>query len=88
MFDFQKLEVYRKAKAFNKDVYSLREKNSFDRIVNARLSRAAFSIMFNNADGSSCLRDRNHLCFPITNLWYIPVFSLLADRLISYLYDL
>jgi four helix bundle protein len=52
MFDFEKLDVYKKAKAFN---YGLREfiKNTkLDSSTRDQLRRAAFSIVLNLAEGS------------------------------------
>jgi four helix bundle protein len=53
MFDFQKLNVYQKAKAINKKVIMLIDENSFDKHVNNQLKRASFSILLNLAEGSS-----------------------------------
>lgn len=51
MFDFQKLEVYNKAKTFNKVTLELLKRNNFDRVTNDQLRRASFSIMLNIAGG-------------------------------------
>jgi four helix bundle protein len=53
MFDFQKLDVYQKAKEFNKDITKTMASKAFDRVTNDQLRRAAFSIMLNIAEGSS-----------------------------------
>lgn len=49
MFDFQKLEVYQKAKNFCKGIFSIIDEKSFDRVTNDQLRRASFSIMLNIA---------------------------------------
>jgi four helix bundle protein len=52
MFDFQKLDVYKKAKSFHVDCKDLLLKNKFDRYVNDQLGRASFSVPLNIAEGS------------------------------------
>lgn len=52
MFEFQKLEVYRKAKEFNRQISKLLFEIKVKRIVNDQLSRAALSIPLNIAEGS------------------------------------
>ena len=52
MFDFEKLEVYSKAKSFNKSVHALIQNQKYDRTTNDQLRRASFSIMLNIAEGS------------------------------------
>jgi len=53
MFDFEKLEVYKKAMAFNqavrRDILNLKE---LDASTKNQLSRAAMSIMLNVAEGA------------------------------------
>ncbi len=63
MFDFQKLEVYRKAKSINKLITDFLYKNNFDRITNDQLRRASFSIMLNIAEGSSRFSNRDRRNF-------------------------
>ena len=53
MFDFQKLEVYQKAKTFNREITDLLRSRNFDRVTNDQLRRASFSVMLNIAEGSS-----------------------------------
>ena len=54
MFDFEKLDVYQKAKAFNALVYGfLLSKKQIDPVVKNQLRRASLSIMLNIAEGSS-----------------------------------
>ena len=43
MFDFQKPEVYQKAKTFNREIADLLRSRNFDRVTNDRLRRAYFS---------------------------------------------
>lgn len=52
MFDFQKLEVYKKAKAFHVACKKLILENRLDRYVNDQLGRASFSVPLNIAEGS------------------------------------
>ena len=52
MFDFQKLEVYKKAKEFHVSCKNLLLRNKFDRYVNDQLGRASFSVPLNIAEGS------------------------------------
>ncbi len=62
MFDFQKLSVYQKAKAFNKEISALIKSKNFDSTTRDQLKRASFSIMLNIAEGSSRFsnNDRRH----------------------------
>jgi len=52
MFDFQKLEVYKKAKGFHLDCKSFIVKVKPDSYVKDQLGRASFSIALNIAEGS------------------------------------
>lgn len=52
MFDFEKLEVYVKAKRFNQSVANLLEQLKIDKTTHNQLRRASFSIMLNIAEGS------------------------------------
>lgn len=63
MFDFEKLDVYQKAKLFNKEVYAfLRSSKTIDSVSKNQLRRASLSIMLNIAEGSSRFSkpDRRH----------------------------
>jgi four helix bundle protein len=52
MFDFEKLDVYAKAKAFNKGIYAfLAQQKKLDNTTRGQLRRASFSIMLNIAEG-------------------------------------
>ena len=54
MFDFENLEVYKKAKAFNTEINSSIIRNkSLDGVVKNQLRRASLSIVLNIAEGSS-----------------------------------
>jgi four helix bundle protein len=52
MFDFEKLEVYSKAKQFNSAVSLFLEQAKVSKNKKDQLERAAFSIMLNIAEGS------------------------------------
>ncbi|MFC2137723.1 four helix bundle protein [Bacteroidota bacterium] len=63
MFDFQKLQVYQKAKFFNKTITNTIRQKKFDRVTNDQLRRASFSIMLNIAEGSSRFSNRDRRNF-------------------------
>ena len=63
MFDFQKLEVYHKAKEYNHYIHRFLRTNSFDRTTNDQLRRASFSIMLNIAEGSARFSNRDRRRF-------------------------
>jgi four helix bundle protein len=52
MFDFEKLDVYKKAKAFNSKIREFLKTTKLDTSTNDQLRRAAFSIVLNLAEGS------------------------------------
>lgn len=52
MFDFQKLEVYKKAKSFHSDCKKLINNGKLDNYVKDQLGRASLSIPLNIAEGS------------------------------------
>jgi len=62
LFDFEKLQVYTKAKEFNKKVNTFLTSSNLDRTTNGQLRRASFSIMLNIAEGSgrSTNKDKRH----------------------------
>ena len=63
MFDFCKLDVYQKAKAFCILITKLISSRKFDRTTNDQLRRASFSIMLNIAEGSSRFSNRDRKNF-------------------------
>jgi len=52
MFDFEKLDVYRKAKTFNAAIRAFIKSTRLDSTTNDQLRRAAFSVVLNLAEGS------------------------------------
>ncbi len=52
MFDFEKLDVYRKAKTFNSGIREFIKSTKLDNTTSDQLRRAAFSIVLNLAEGS------------------------------------
>lgn len=52
MFDFEKLEVYKKAKIFNAGIRLFLKEARLDPSTNDQLRRASFSIVLNLAEGS------------------------------------
>jgi four helix bundle protein len=52
MFDFEKLEVYSRAKLFNSAISLFLENANISKNKNDQLERAAFSIMLNIAEGT------------------------------------
>lgn len=52
MFEFQNLEIYKKAKIFHLDCKSLILSYKLDNYVKDQLGRASFSIVLNIAEGS------------------------------------
>ena len=52
MFDFQKLEVYKKSKVFYTDCKLVLSGKQVERYVVDQLQRAAFSVILNIAEGS------------------------------------
>jgi four helix bundle protein len=52
MFDFQKLEVYKKAKEFHINCKSLSYNAKFETYVKDQILRASFSVPLNIAEGS------------------------------------
>ena len=65
MFDFCKLDVYQKAKAFCIMVSKLLASGKFDKTTKDQLRRASFSIMLNIAEGSSRFSNRDRKNFMI-----------------------
>ena len=52
MFDFEKLVVYKKAKAFNTSIRLFLKESKLDPNTNDQLRRASFSVVLNLAEGS------------------------------------
>ena len=52
MFDFEKLDIYSKAKSFNSEVRAFINSSTLDRTTIDQLRRASFSIVLNIAEGS------------------------------------
>ena len=52
MFEFEKLDVYKKAKIFNADIRQFIKNSKLDRTTNDQLRRASFSIVLNIAEGT------------------------------------
>ena len=65
MFDFCKLEVYQKAKAFCILIHKLISNRNFDRTTNDQLRRASLSIMLNIAEGSSRFSNKDRKNFMV-----------------------
>ena len=63
MFDFCKLDVYQKAKAFCILMHKLISDGNFDRTTNDQLRRASFSIMLNIAEGTSRFSNKDRKNF-------------------------
>jgi four helix bundle protein len=67
MFDFEKLEVYVKAKTFNRNVQKYLLKGDLDGATRNQLRRASLSIALNIAEGSGRRRSkpdkRNFFCY-------------------------
>lgn len=84
MFDFQKLEVYQKAKLFNKETSVLLLNKKFDRITNDQLRRASFSIMLNIAEGMSRFSNKDRRNFMVISrgsaFECVAIFEYLVDN--------
>jgi len=52
MFEFEKLEVYKKAKTFNAGIREFIKTTKLDNTTSDQLRRASFSIVLNLAEGS------------------------------------
>lgn len=65
MFDFTKLDVYQKAKAFCILITKAISSENFDRTTNDQLRRASFSIMLNIAEGSSRFSNKDRKNFMV-----------------------
>jgi four helix bundle protein len=65
MFDFEKLIVYQKVRAFNKELHISVLNKKMDRNTYTQLDRAATSIMLNIAEGSARFTNRDKKNFYI-----------------------
>jgi four helix bundle protein len=63
MFDFEKLEVYKKAKAFNSLVRTYIKSSNLDPTTKDQLRRATFSAVLNIAERSGRFSTASHLVF-------------------------
>ena len=63
MFDFEKLDIYKKAKHFNASVQELLRAKNVSTITTNQISRAAFSIVLNIAEGSGRFSKRDRKNF-------------------------
>jgi four helix bundle protein len=52
MFDFEKLDVYKRAKLFNSEIRNLIKNTKLDPTTKDQLRRASFSIVLNIAEGT------------------------------------
>ena len=85
MFDFQKLIVYQKAKAFNLNVWDFLENTpNLTRTNRDQLDRAAFSIALNIAEGTGRFTKRDRRNFYVvarsSALECAAIFDLLCDK--------
>lgn len=62
MFDFEKLDIYKKAKGFNSEIRIFIKTTKLDPTTKDQLRRASFSIVLNIAEGSGRFSkaDRRH----------------------------
>ena len=84
MFDFENLEVYKKAKAFNSVIRrTILIPGSLDAATKNQLRRAALSIVLNIAEGSSRFSkpDRRNFCVIARGSVFecVAIFDLLKD---------
>ena len=86
MFDFEKLTVYVKAKSFNRVVNKSLQTIKIDKITCDQLTRAAFSIMLNIAEGSGRFTNKDKRNFYViargSVFECVAIFDYLRDELI------
>jgi four helix bundle protein len=85
MFDFENLEVYKKAKAFNSIVCkTILTINVLDTVTKNQLRRASLSIVLNIAEGSSRFSkpDRKNFCIIARGSVFecVAIFDVLKDN--------
>ncbi|MBS1586410.1 MAG: four helix bundle protein [Bacteroidetes bacterium] len=84
MFDFENLEVYKKAKAFNAIVVkSVLRIETLDGVIKNQLRRASLSVVLNIAEGTSRFSkpDRKNFCIIARGSVFecVAVFDILRD---------
>lgn len=84
MFDFEKLDVYKKAKDFHSEIRSFLRKEKVDAISANQLSRASLSIALNIAEGSGRFSSRDKKNFYIISrssiFEWIAILDILKDE--------
>ena len=85
MFDFENLEVYRKAKFFNSTVSkTVLKLSSLDNVTKNQLKRASLSIVLNIAEGTSRFSkpDRKNFCVVARGSAFecVAIFDVLKDE--------
>jgi len=65
MFDFEKLELYKRAKRFNKQIRLFLKSTNIDSVSRNQLLRASLSIVLNIAEGSGRFSSRDKRNFYI-----------------------
>ena len=71
MFEFQNLEVYKKAKVFHLDCKNLILNKKLDNYVKDQLGRASFSIILNIAEGSGKFSKPDRRNYFVTSRWSV-----------------
>ena len=84
MFDFENLEVYKKAKSLNSLVYSsIIVSGTLDTVIKNQLRRASLSIVLNIAEGTSRFSkpDRRNFCIIARGSIFecLAIFDILMD---------
>ncbi len=80
MFEFQKLDVYKKSKAFYLECKNIMLNNNLDRYIKDQLGRASFSIILNVAEGSGKFSKPDRRNYFVTsrgsvlNVWLFLIF--------------
>ncbi len=86
MFDFEKLDIYKKAKKFNTDVRNFIKSTKLDSTTKDQLRRASFSIVLNIAEGSgrfSKADRRNFYVISRSSIFEcIAIFDVLKDEMV------
>ncbi len=86
MFDFEKLDIYKKAKKFNTDVRNFIKSTKLDPTTKDQLRRASFSIVLNIAEGSgrfSKADRRNFYVISRSSIFEcIAIFDVLKDEMV------